>query len=158
MIPRRHLARRREESLYALVARPESEILMAQGFDSADALGESRSVLATHYDRRDVTVEKVLGAHSTHIFAASERGKFVLSFRAGRRPPFLYQFAPVPALRHQRRLLVPLIFVTLYIHIPEGIRAAAAPSHGRSIDRSNKSLTPAPVENRRQQSPPNWRE
>jgi hypothetical protein len=36
-------------------------------------------VLTTHYELRDVKVEKVLSEHSTHIFIVSERGRFVLS-------------------------------------------------------------------------------
>jgi hypothetical protein len=74
----------------------------AQDSDSTDALNESRGVLATHYDLRDVKVDKVLSEHSTHIFIVSERGRFVLSASVpdGQRPPFLYQFAAVRALRH----------------------------------------------------------
>jgi hypothetical protein len=65
-------------------------------------LGESWSVLATHHDLRDVKVEKVAREHRTHIFVESARGKFVLSasVQDGQRPPFLYQFAAVRALRH----------------------------------------------------------
>lgn len=74
----RHLAIRREEWLYTLAGRPESEALVAQDSDSTDPLGESWSVLAAHYDLRDVEVEKVVREHSTHIFVESERGKFVL--------------------------------------------------------------------------------